>query len=384
VRRLTWAQVRRRRLARHALLEPAPAGDLRQVVARLCGVHAQVMASAELALGLRVSGLTRSTLRDALWTDRVLVRTVGIRGTIHLFPREELGLWLGAVAASAADRHERRRAEGGLDEAGRQALLEAMRESLDGRCLTHAELGAEVVARIGPWAAEEAYPAFGGAWPRWRLAVSDAAAAGVVCFGPDTGGRVTLARADQWAGPVSAVEPAAAVQEAFVRFLTAYGPSTPAEFARWFAITPRRAKALPRLVADRVEEVEVEGHRAWLRAGDPEPDGDGGGSLLLLPAFDPFVVGSFPREQLLPQDWRARGGPAGTAANLSVLVLDGVVAGLWQRERRRQVVHVRLHPFVPLSARRRRLAARRAHELGAVLEREVIFEVGPVEPRPHR
>ena len=264
MRRLTWAQVRRRRLARHALLAPAPTDALEDVVGGLCGVHAQVMASAELALGLRVTGLTRSRLREALWTDRVLVRTVGIRGTIHLFPRAELGLWLAAVSASAADRLERRGAPAGIDESGLEALVGAMRESLDGRCLTHGELGAEVVARVGPWAAEGAHPAFGGAWPRWRMAIGDAAVAGVLCFGPVAGGRVTLVRTDQWAGPLAPIDPGLALREAFLRFLAAYGPSTPGEFARWFAIGPRRAQALLAEVSNRVEEVDVEGHRAWL------------------------------------------------------------------------------------------------------------------------
>ena len=385
MRRLTWAQVRRRRLARHALLAPAPTDALEDVVGGLCGVHAQVMASAELALGLRVTGLTRSRLREALWTDRVLVRTVGIRGTIHLFPRAELGLWLAAVSASAADRLERRGATAGIDEAGREALVGAMRESLDGRCLTHGELGAEVVARVGPWAAEGAHPAFGGAWPRWRMAIGDAAVAGVLCFGPVAGGRVTLVRTDQWAGPLAPIDPGLALREAFLRFLAAYGPSTPGEFARWFAIGPRRAQALLAEVRDRVEEVDVEGHRSWLPAAEPEPEHPArAGSLHLLPAFDPLVVGSFPRDQLLPADWRARGGTPGTAATLSVLVLDGVVSGLWRRARRGSAVEIRVGPFAPLSVRRQRLVERRAQEIGAILEREVTCEIGPVDARPHR
>jgi hypothetical protein len=384
MRRLTWAEVRRRRLARHALLGPAPAESLEELVGALCGVHAQVMASAEIAVGLRVAGLTRTRVREALWTDRTLVRTVGIRGTIHLFPRAELGLWLAAVSSAAA-RSERRLAAGGIDEADRHAIIEAMYESLDGRALTHGELGAEVVARLGPWAADESYEAFGSPWPRWRLVVGDAAVSGALCFGPDAGGRVTFVRTDQWAGPIEPVDPAEAVREVLLRFLATYGPSTAAEFARWFGIVPPRARALLDDVRERVEEVDVEGHRAWLPAGDAEAEiGEAAESLHLLSTFDPFVVGSFPREQLLPSDWRARGGTPGTAATLSVLLLDGRVVGLWRRERRREAVEIRIGAFGRLSAPRRRLVERRVREIGAILERDVACELGPVEARPHR
>ena len=96
------------------------------------------------------------------------------------------------------------------------------------------------------------------------------------------------------------------------------------------------------------------------------------------------MVGSFPRDQLLPADWRARGGTPGTAATLSVLVLDGVVSGLWRRARRGSAVEIRVGPFAPLSVRRQRLVERRAQEIGAILEREVTCEIGPVDARPHR
>ena len=51
---LGWEQVRAWRLARHGLAERAPAGELLAVTSRLCGVHAQLMGSAELTLWARL------------------------------------------------------------------------------------------------------------------------------------------------------------------------------------------------------------------------------------------------------------------------------------------------------------------------------------------
>jgi hypothetical protein len=50
---LTWSGVTARRMARHALAEPAAALDPAAVAALLCGVHAQVLSAAELSIGRR-------------------------------------------------------------------------------------------------------------------------------------------------------------------------------------------------------------------------------------------------------------------------------------------------------------------------------------------
>src|SRR5438445_9808945 len=93
---MSWAQVIGRRLARHHLLQAAPAERLVEVAGDVCGVHARVAASAELMLGLRVAGITRRDIRTALWEKRTLVKTVGVRGTLHLLPAHEVPTWMAA------------------------------------------------------------------------------------------------------------------------------------------------------------------------------------------------------------------------------------------------------------------------------------------------
>ena len=45
----TWREVWRHRLAQHALLAPASAEQMASIVGQVCGIHAQIAASAELA-----------------------------------------------------------------------------------------------------------------------------------------------------------------------------------------------------------------------------------------------------------------------------------------------------------------------------------------------
>jgi hypothetical protein len=85
---LTWAQVHAWRLSRHHLGERAPHAQALTVVDAICGLHAQMMSAAELALWARVADVTPDAVRDALWTRRALVKTWAMRGTLHLLTAE--------------------------------------------------------------------------------------------------------------------------------------------------------------------------------------------------------------------------------------------------------------------------------------------------------
>src|SRR5436190_9716486 len=99
---MTWKDVWARRLARHSLSNPAPVDRAVEVVSAVCGIQAQVMPAAELSVGTRLSGATRQDIRAMLWERRLLVKTYGIRGTVHLFAAGELPLWMAALRERAA------------------------------------------------------------------------------------------------------------------------------------------------------------------------------------------------------------------------------------------------------------------------------------------
>src|SRR5947207_3525436 len=99
--KLTWPQAAAWRIRRQHLDRRAPAGSMLAVASRLCGLHAQVMASAELTLWARVKDLDRNAVRRALWEERTLVKTWAMRGTLHLLAAGELAMWHAALGASS-------------------------------------------------------------------------------------------------------------------------------------------------------------------------------------------------------------------------------------------------------------------------------------------
>src|SRR6516165_6801120 len=139
--KLTWPRAAAWRLRRHHLDQRVPAGSMLAVASRLCGLHAQVMSSAELTVWARVEGLDRRAVQRALWEDRTLVKTWAMRGTLHLLPASELPLWHAALSTSRRYRRPamwRRLLGITLEDLDR--LTEAIGSALEGRVMTREEL----------------------------------------------------------------------------------------------------------------------------------------------------------------------------------------------------------------------------------------------------
>ena len=377
MRTLTWEQVRARRLARSHLVDPAPREDPARVVGEVCGIQAQVLGAAELALGARVGGVTRQDVRDELWQRRSLVKTYGARGTLHLLPARELPLWMAALRA-LPDHHGTMWYElAGVTREQVEELVEATGEALDGRRLSRDELAEAVSGRVGPWARERLSST-------WGDLLAPAALTGALCFGPSRGAKVTFVRADQWIGGWRDEDPRAGLLEVLRRFVAAYGPTTPRAFGRWFATEPATARELFAELRG-LAEVEVDGWRAWMLAADlDEPFGTAGDVLRLLPQYDSFVIGSRPREQLLGFDAQARvrayrqGRYEGVVA-LPTLLLDGLVAGIWERRGRGRRVGITVETTAELTPRQQRRLRAEVERVGAFLQAEASLTLGVLD-----
>src|SRR5260221_1779571 len=132
--KLTWPQAAAWRIRRHHLDQRAPAGSMLAVASRLCGLHAQVMSSAELTVWARVEDLDRRAVQRALWEERTLVKTWAMRGTLHLLPASELPMWHAALGTSRRYRRPaiwKRLLGITLEELDR--LTEAIGSALEGR-----------------------------------------------------------------------------------------------------------------------------------------------------------------------------------------------------------------------------------------------------------
>jgi len=144
---LSKAQVNSWRLSRHHLGRRARKGDIEKVVSDLCGVQAQVLSYAALAVWARVEDITMRDVQDALWKHRSLVKTWCMRGTLHLIPASELPVYVAARKMTMVVKPDWLTPE--IDVEERKRIVHAIREALDGRVLTRQQLAEAVVERLG-------------------------------------------------------------------------------------------------------------------------------------------------------------------------------------------------------------------------------------------
>jgi hypothetical protein len=383
--KLSWEGVVARRMVRHGLAEPILDWGPADAARALCGAHAQVMTAAELSVGRRLVGSNRSDVRRALWDEHTLVKAYGPRGTVHLLPVTDLPMWTGALTKlppSAPVQPEPVRFTPGQAE----DVIAAIGDALAHEDLTVDELTDAVVERCGPWAGERTMDAFQDKWPRWRQLTSIAGHRGVLCFGPNRGRQITYTNPARWLPGFEPDDGDAAVREVVRRYLYAYGPATPQNFAKWMSIPPKAATSWFSALAetDELDEVDLEGTSAWVLAGDTDTPSELHKGVRLLPYFDNYVVGGQPRDRLYPGPAAKRAlTPAGQAGNFAVVLVDGIVGGVWHQKRSGKKVAITVEPLRPFTKAQRRELDDEVDLVGAIVEATPTLSVGPVTTGAH-
>ena len=355
---VSWDQVRAFRLERSF----DGADGIVETARRLGGVHAQVMSSAELALAARVDGVAVAAVREALWERRELVKTWAMRGTLHLLPSDDLALWAGALQTrSYLWRTAAWTRYFGVTVEELETLIAAIADVLDGDGLTREQLGVEVGKVAGPRAEE--LMASG-----WGTLLKPVAMEGRLVFGPNRGRNVAFVDPHHWVGPFEALAVDEAMSEVVRRWLSVYGPGSPLDLARWWGVADGRARKALEQIGDELVEVSVEGRRAFALSADgkalagAKPER----RARLLPGFDPFVVGFFPREGLVEPEFLPR--VSRTAGWISpVVVVGGKPVGVWKHAVRKGTMQITVEPFGKLPATRVRELSADAERLAASL-----------------
>ena len=314
---------------RRQLLDPVSDQTAAGVVRRLCGVQAQVASIAELCIRVRRKKSKPGDVARALREGR-LIKTWAMRGTLHLLTPEEAGAFLSLIASGRSWERPSWQQYFGVTPKQLDALREVVRDALDGRALTREELISAVIARRG-------YGHLGDALRSgWGTLLKPYAWQGDLCFGPSRGNRVTFVRPEdassRW---VRLPEPDEAAAIAIVAYLRAYGPATVENFHNWISrgrVSTRQLRTWFGAVGDRLREIEVDGERRYVLAGDLDELASTSvtKSVRLLPGFDQYVLGPGTDDaHVLPKARRtAVSKQSGWIA--PIVVAGGVVRGTWE------------------------------------------------------
>lgn len=339
VNSITWEQVSAFRLARHHLLERAPKTRLLSILDDMTGAQAQLLSAAQLSLLSRIRGLQLNHIED-VFSKRTLVKASGMRRTLFLFPSDQLAVFVRGSARRAEKEYNWARRKG-VPERVLDAAIEATLGVLD-QPLTRPEIAERTNRALG---VQTRFVNGGGWGSRRELAavpVGDlnypvvyllhlAASRGVVCYGPNQGNEPTFVRADAWIPNWRDVPQEQAEGLLLRKYLRAFGPATPADFAMWSGLSVREAQEIWRREESDFITVDVEGRKGTVLREDVQnlvkavlPSL----SICLLPYFDTFLLGHRERSHLVSKDFYGKiYRPQGWIS--PVVLVDGRIAGMW-------------------------------------------------------
>ncbi len=352
----SWDEIVAARLERGHLTSPCAQGYA-EVVRDVCGLQAQVAAAAELGLGVRTAGLTRAAFREL-----PLVRTYAMRGTAYLLHQEDVPMYMAAMRALSGIANEGDWfSSHGLAADQADELFGVIAEALTDGAIPRDELVARLRRNAGKWVFE-----------KFDESLADvtvlAAYANVLAYGPPQGSKSTFVLPPQGKD----IDERAALTEVVRRYATTYGPVTHSDIGRWLGVTVKVARE----AADGVTlvEVDADGRKAFVtddRRPSPKP------SVCLVPQYDAYILGSNPLDKVVPEDvkplLRARNrGRFEGAAGLPCVLVDGVVAGVWQRTAKRRTLQVAVETTKPLTKKQNA-------ELSEVAERLAAFHEATLE-----
>ena len=324
-----------------------------QVVASLGAVQAQDYGSALWAVGLRAMDTTQSVVEAAI-TNKEIVRTWPMRGTLHFVPAKDvrwmLELMTPRVLSGAAAR------ERSLDLTPKdfgEAFGVLEKAFADGRPILRSDL-VQILENANIETANQR-----GYHIIWR-----AAQQGLICLGPMQGKQPTFVWLDAWLPPAKALSREESLATIVSRYLTGHAPATVKDMMHWTGLPQRDILAGLADVQSQFISETIDGDVYWMRPDQPsfafDPD-----QAILLPAFDEYLLGYRDRTAVINADHLNKVVPGGNGVFLPTVVIGGQMVGIWKRVFRAKEITISLIPFSRFTAKQLTAITRAAQAYGA-------------------
>jgi hypothetical protein len=307
-----------------------------EVVSTLLAIQAQDYAGSKWSIGLRLPGGTEVQVEKAI-TDRTIIRTWPMRGTLHFVAAEDARWMLKLLTPRIISRT-----------AGRYRQLE-LNDAIFGKCrdlLVKYMQGGKQLMRNEVYAILESN-GIATDGQRGIHVINHLAQLQVLCHGSHNDKQPTYVLFDEWVSVSKELEGEEAIAELALRYFMGHGPATLQDFVWWAGLKISDARKGLEAVATQLCRIDVEGELFWT-APDlldlPLPK-----SVQLLPGFDEYMLGYTQRTLMVPEQHLPKIVPGGNGMFMPTLVIDGKVVGLWKRTFQRNGVKVQLFPFGTLN-----------------------------------
>ncbi|HLZ59423.1 MAG TPA: winged helix DNA-binding domain-containing protein [Ktedonosporobacter sp.] len=342
----------RQRIAHTAFEKPA------EVVQWLGAVQSQDYGAAKWAVGQRTAASTDADL-DQAFAEGSILRTHVLRPTWHFVVPADIR-WMLALTAP--------RVRVALTFMDRKLELDDAIFGRSNDVLVKALQGGKHMTR----------PQLVSAFQQTGIAVDDgqrsahiimhAELDAIICSGALRGKQHTYALLDERAPQSSAFTREEALVELARRYITSRGPATLKDFVWWSGLTMTDAKAGFEMVRSECIQEEVDGQLYW-SSSTPPCARDLSPTVYLLPNFDEYVVGYTDRSAIFDASHTPHLDSRANPLFNNAIILDGQIAGTWQRTIKKSAVDITLSLFQPLNEAAMEALITATNRYGAFLER---------------
>ena len=319
---LTAHQARLLRMQAQRLSNPRPEQAPEEVLRQIFAVQAQELPASYLSLRARSGGFEADQVAHERQFGSEICWRWSLRGTLHLITVEDARWLIPLLSTDLVAWDRQRLTQLGHTEKTAQKGVEVIRRAIE----QHGELSR---AEIAQFLKDHNLPFEGQATVHILFR---AVCEGAICPGADRGKKSTYILFEKRYGMLEPRPRVEALTELALRYLAAYAPARPEDFAVWSGVKISEVRPLWQSLADQILPVEVEGasnwilksQATWLEGLENQPP-----VLRLLPRFDTYLLGYANRDNLIDPTLNQKLFKGGGTIS-AVVVLDGWVIGTWK------------------------------------------------------
>ncbi|NCD70167.1 winged helix DNA-binding domain-containing protein [Mucilaginibacter agri] len=317
-------------------------------------IQSQEFASAKWAIANRVKGITDDTIEKA-FNKGTILRTHVLRPTWHFVAPEDirwmLKLTSPKIKAMSKGLHKRLSIDETILKKSKTIITAALN---GGKHLTREQLL--------PFLNEKKINTDD---IRLGFLLMDAELDGLICSGPKHGKQFTYALMDERVVAVNDIDREEAIGKLAKTYFKSRGPATIYDFAWWSGLGLPDCKIGIELNKAHLANEVVNGQAYWF--SPIAPTAKPIKSVQLLPAFDEYTIAYKYRSDVLPVDCVKL---TGNGIFKSLIVVNGQVAGTWNRTITKSEVNIQLIPVKPISKWAAKLILRAAKDYGKYLGKD--------------
>ncbi|MHB0987119.1 MAG: winged helix DNA-binding domain-containing protein [Bellilinea sp.] len=334
---LTAHQARLLRMRSQQLSTPRPEQAPEEVLRQIFAVQAQDLPASYLSLRARSGGFTADQVAYERQNGSEICWRWSLRGTLHLITVEDARWLIPLLSTDLVAWDRLRLTQLGYTEKTAQKGVEVIRRAIE----QHGELTRDEIAQL---LKDHSLPFVGQATVHILFR---AVCEGDICPGVDRGKKPTYTQFEKRYGALEPRPRLEALTELALRYLAAYGPARPEDFAAWSGVKISEARPLWQSKTDQILPVEIEGtpnwilksQATWLESLESQPP-----VLRLLPRFDTYLLGYANRDLLIDPSFNKKLFKGGGTIS-AVVVLDGWVIGVWKTKARGKALELTVEWF---------------------------------------